>query len=256
VVNNKTLPTGAGKSHLINIFFNQPVCDSFVSHKSVTKEMCFVKGKGSVLNLKTRKYESKKIIVADTVGLCDTEWDDAKIVKLIKGRVSSNFRYIDAVFVVFRADRLLKEHVKNIRIIMEWLGYYKRGNNYLKFLFVGTFAENLGDQDKERLRGEATEILRLKTTTRHVELDLKAENDDSKMPRVTYDSLVYTGFPPEATLNELGKRRVEQSWDLLQPLLLLHPGEALEAYSAVLESSKESMTRIGIPNWWTKCNIL
>ncbi|OXA37242.1 GTPase IMAP family member 4 [Folsomia candida] len=258
-------PTGAGKSHLINIFFNQPVTASFVSHKSVTKEMCFIKGTGSVFNLKTRRYEDKKIVVADTVGLCDTEWDDAKIVSMIKGRVSSNFRYIDAVFVVFRADRLLKEHVKNIRIIMEWLGYSRR-NQHLKFLFVGTFAENLTEVDVERLRGEAVEILGLKVTKRDVpdarigsddENDAAQEeaNNNAVCPRLTtYDSLVYTGFPPEVTLNDLGRRRVERSWDLLQPLLLLHPGEALQAYSLIVEG--DAPARIGIPNWWNKCAIL
>lgn len=226
--------------------------------------MCFVKGHGSIYNLKTRRYEEKKIVVADTVGLCDTEWDDAKIVKIIKGRVSANFRYIDAVFIVFRADRLLKEYVKNIRIIMEWLGYYKRGNNHLKFLFVGTFAENLTLEDKDRLRKEATEILGLKQTSRNVtnnrEEDATEDNQHQEVPMLSHDSLVYTGFPPEVTLNELGRERVRQSWDLLQPLLLLHPGDALEAYSAVVDNHVQGnngqLQRIGIPNWWNNCNIL
>jgi len=185
-------------------------------------------------------------VVADTVGLCDTEWDDAKILSLIKGRVSSNFKYIDAVFVVFKADRLLKDQVSSIKAVMEWLGYDKK-NNHLNFLFVGTCADNLSDDEKSRLGQEASDILGLKTTERTVD-----ENAGVIAP-MKYDSLVYTGFPPETSLNENGKKGVEKSWDLLQPLLLLSTGESLKTYYEVLE--KKKFSRLSIPSM-SSCNIL
>ena len=48
----------------------------------------------------------------------DTEWDDAQIINMIKGRINSNYRYIDAVYIVFRADRLIKQYVDNIKKIL------------------------------------------------------------------------------------------------------------------------------------------
>lgn len=187
--------TGAGKSRLINVFFNANICDSKVSHESVTRDICFIKGEGDIIDLKTLIPGRKEIIVADTVGLCNTDWDDDKILNLIEGRVSRNIKSIDGVYVVFRADRLLKEHVKNITEIMNWLGY-ENGNNYLNFLFVGTFAENLSTEEKNMLKGQVRKMLDLKDTT------TDGEANDS------YDSLVYVGFPPEEQLNFKGKQQV------------------------------------------------
>lgn len=113
--------------------------------------------------MKTSEKQMKKIIVADTVGLCDTEWDDKKVFELIKGRVSRNFKSIDAVFIVFKADRLSREHVSNIQEVMKWLNY-NDGSNYLNFLFVGTFGEHLSLAEKEDMKKEAREILKLKDT--------------------------------------------------------------------------------------------
>lgn len=44
-------PTGAGKSHLINVIFNESICDSRASHKSVTREIYFIRGRGEVYDL-------------------------------------------------------------------------------------------------------------------------------------------------------------------------------------------------------------
>uniref|UniRef100_A0A914E5C3 AIG1-type G domain-containing protein n=1 Tax=Acrobeloides nanus TaxID=290746 RepID=A0A914E5C3_9BILA len=204
-------PTGAGKSHLINIFFNQKICDSEVSHRSVTKEIYFVRGRGQVYNIKKKVFEERNVVVADTIGLCDTEWDDKKIINLIRNRVSSNIKYMDAVFVVFRADRLLKEHVQNIKMILKWLKY-STGNNDLRFLFVGTYADYLTDEKKNSLRQEATEIFGLKQTGR-----------TSMVTSEDLQSLVYTGFPPEDSLNDRTKEKVKESWESVKTLLKL-PG--------------------------------
>lgn len=185
----------------------------------------------------------KRIIVADTVGLCDTEWGDDKIFHLLKGRVSRNFKSISAVFIVFRADRLLKEHIKNIKDVMNWLNYTS-GSNYLNFLFVGTFAENLSQAEKNHLKEQVREILTLK---------------DTKIPNSEYESLVYVGFPPEDQLNEKGKKQVESSWDSLQPLMRLKEnGQQLTDYKLHLVKEKIWYPRIKMPGWCSggACTIL
>ena len=93
--------------------------------------------------------------IADTIGLCDTEWDDHQIVQMIISCISSNCKYIDAVYIVYRADRLLKDHVSNIKKILSWLNYGKTIKSVLRFNFVGTFADYLSNDEKNRLRNEA-----------------------------------------------------------------------------------------------------
>ncbi len=193
-------PTGAGKSHLINVFFNQAICESEVSHHSVTREIYFIRGRGLVFDCPQNKYVERNIVVADTIGLCETDWADARIIDLIKARVCSNFKSIDAIYIVFRADRLQKEHVANIKKILHWLNYAKE-NNFLRFQFVGTYADYLTNEKKDSLRKEATQIFGLKNTGRFV------------IPtNEKFQSLVYTGFPPEETLNNMTKERVMESW--------------------------------------------
>lgn len=128
------------------MIFNQSICDSKVSHHSVTREVYFIRGSGQIYDVEKRLFELKNIVVADTIGLCDTEWDDAKIINLIKGRVSNNFRFIDKVFIVFRADRLSKQHVLNIKNILEWVNYQK---NQLRVTMVSTYADYLSTEKKE-----------------------------------------------------------------------------------------------------------
>ena len=53
---------------------------------------------------------------------------------------------IDVVFIAFKADRLIPQVVNNIKRILSWLNCEKR---YLRFTFVGTYAENLSDAKKK-----------------------------------------------------------------------------------------------------------
>lgn len=233
-----TGPTGAGKSRLINVLFNSEVCDSAVSHQSVTRDVCFIEGNAEIVDLQTSAKTAKKIVVADTVGLCDTEWNDNEIFELVKSRISRNLVGINAVFIVFRADRLLKEHIKNIIKVMDWLQYNK---NHLNFLFVGTFAENLTEEQKENLKLQARSILKLK---------------DTKIPGSGYESLVYVGFPPEDHLNEFGKNQVKASWELLQPLMRLNENcDQLKDYRVHVEKEKAWYSYIRL-NRLSSCTIL
>lgn len=70
---NKNKIVGAGKSHLINILFNREICDSKISHHSVTQDVGFVRGRGRVFDCEKLSLVEKDLVVIDTVGLCDTQ---------------------------------------------------------------------------------------------------------------------------------------------------------------------------------------
>lgn len=234
-------PTGAGKSKLVNVLFNTAICDSKISHESVTRDVCFIEGKGEIFDLKTSMKQTKKIVIADTVGLCDTELEDKQLFKMLKGRVSINIQQIDAVFIVFKADRLLKEHVKNITKVMEWLQYDK-GCNYLNFLFVATFSENLNQEEKDELKIQARKMLKLK---------------DTKIDGSDYESLVYVGFPKEDQLNDNGKEQVKASWELLQPLVRVNDTmDQLKGYELHVEKENAWNNKIRLPRSSEQCTIL
>lgn len=157
----------------------------------------------------------KDIIVADTIGLCDTDWDDSKIINMIKSRIDSNLKHIDAVYIVFRADRLIEQYVQNIKKILTWLDYFNGStDNDLRFQFIGTFAENIDEEQKAKLRSEAKEIFGLKDTRRAF----------IEVPDLRFNSLIYTGFPPERSLNSFTKQNLQKDWKKLMLITRL-PGD-------------------------------
>jgi len=205
-------PTGAGKSRLINVIFNREVCLSDLSLTSVTKEIYFVRGQGIVGSNK------REIIVADTIGLCDTEWNEDEVLNLIKDRVSANVRQINAVFIVINANRLLKEFARNIREVMKWLKYDK-GQNRDNFTFVLTHCDGISDEKKVKLANDAKQLFQLKDTVNTIYL-----YNDGKEQKTTekFDRVVCTGFPNAETLNEKGIKQVSDSYEAMSPNLY-HP---------------------------------
>jgi GTP-binding protein EngB required for normal cell division len=218
-------PTGAGKSHLINVIFNQEISDSKSSHFSVTREICFIKGRGRVYSEQRKNFVERSVCVIDTIGLCDTEWNDEIIINLIKGRVSNNFKHIDVVLIVFKTDRIQPSVAASIKKVLEWLKYR---NNWARFQFICTHSENVENEEEDTLREQAISILGLRDTTRSFFLG-----------RETLKTLIYSGFPQERTLNDLTRDRVKESWRQLN-LLLTVPGN----------SSRISLQESGL------CNIL
>ena len=214
-------PTGSGKSRVINVLFNQEICHSETSHHSVTKDCYFIRGEGKVFNGATKQIEHREIVVADTIGLCDTEWKDTDIENMIRNRVDSSWRKLDAVMVVYKADRLDKHHVASIKRVLKWLKYHE-GDNDLRFLFVGTHGDHLSDLEKERLRKEAIAMFGLRDTKRE-----KLTSRGEQFYKVgSFDSLVYTGFPPNSSIEgPRSREQVENSWKWLRYVILL-PGDA------------------------------
>lgn len=155
-------PMGAGKSRLINVFFNARVCDEGESLDAMTKEITFIRGESAMEFVEgvgaaqrvTRRRN--KIVLIDTVGLCDTEWSEEDLHRLIKNRVSSNTPQVHGVLVLLPATERLNPHVKaSLRALLDWLQFDIHRS---LFNFVLTKADRLqGSEeeiaaDKERLK--------------------------------------------------------------------------------------------------------
>lgn len=170
--------TGAGKSNLINVIFNRKICKSETSHLSVSRDIYFFRG----------QIGDKEVVIADTVGLCDSESDTKNMLDLIKSRIDTDHTNFDLVFIVFKADRQHPVQISNMKRVIKWLEQSQ--SKKIRCVYVVTFAEFLSDQQKAKLSQEASELL--------------AINDAET-------STIYTGFIPENALNEQTRDRVKKN---------------------------------------------
>ena len=157
-------PTGAGKSNLINAFFNLKIVESQAGFTSVTKDIYSIKGNHLKPNKDSNSIGNKQLVLTDTVGLCDTDMNKHKLLKFIKGRISENFRKVDLVLITIAMDRMTGEKNESIEEILEWLNY----NKYSKrFVFVITKSGNLGtdENDRDPIREELKKIFNLSLST-------------------------------------------------------------------------------------------
>ena len=72
-------PTGAGKSRLINLLFNQEVARSKASSDSITKEVNFFEGKVTYLAGEERKEREEEVVMIDTVGNETARFNSLKV---------------------------------------------------------------------------------------------------------------------------------------------------------------------------------
>ena len=91
-------PTGAGKSNLINMMFNQKVVESAASAVSITRHLAFIQGTCTYLRESTT--EKKELTVIDTIGFCDSIYSPEQILSLIKSGLQTNLVHLDKVVVV------------------------------------------------------------------------------------------------------------------------------------------------------------
>jgi GTP-binding protein EngB required for normal cell division len=134
-----------GKSRLINTFFNCTVADEGKSLESVTKEVCFLRGTAvySSMDKKGRVIheERRKIVLIDTVGLCDSEWKEEDVHRLIKHRVASNATKVHGVLVLNAStERISGPARQSIKELLRWLHYSK---NSAPFTFILTKADRM-----------------------------------------------------------------------------------------------------------------
>jgi nucleoside-triphosphatase THEP1 len=155
-------PTGAGKSKLISALFNSPVCEHPASLKSTTQDIYFLMGTGtsnapsSRVPALHRLLRGKKMVVIDTIGLCDTEMPAEDIVHMIQDRVSHNTTKLHKIYVVLSKNRLVPEFKKSLRAVLQWLRYDE--DNHQFFTFLITHCETTDEKSRERLKAEASDI--------------------------------------------------------------------------------------------------
>jgi len=219
-------PKGSGKSKLINVLFNKNIYESGVNLNSVKNEIYFTRGKTMITNFETKKTEKKDVIVIDTIGICDTYWEEEKEISFIKERISRNMRIIHCVLIIIRAGRISKETKTNILNIMKWLDYKK---NFLNFKIIITHCEDLNEKQR-------TEYKYIIAKT----FDLKENVDNSE--EILY-SVECVGFMKEDYLNDKGKKDIEISIERLSRLI------TLETCNPINLNNKIKIKNDKCPSW-------
>lgn len=149
-------PTGVGKSHLVNMLYNQTVSRSATSVSSVTRNMRITQGTATVLG------QTRDVNVIDTIGFCDSELSPSDVMNTVKQHLTSIYYDIDKVVLVCAAGRLEQQQQAAIRQIMEWLRYT---DNKVNFVLVYNKCDGLDEAQREDLLGQACEKLHLDTSS-------------------------------------------------------------------------------------------
>ena len=169
-------PTGAGKSRLLNVLFNRKIVESAEGFDSVTKEIYCLRGRKPNNEILPNYNE---MILIDTIGLCDSSWDEKKLHHYIKGRINQNFKHVDIVLIAIRNQRILPEVKQNIKKMLDWLNYEKYSQ---RFVFVITKSDNLS---LDKMRGLKDEL-----------------RNSLKLPRLNDDAILFTDFPDSNDLTQ------------------------------------------------------
>lgn len=200
-------PTGCGKSHLINLLFNQTLAESKASAISVTREMTIYSGEGRI------NKRQRRVNIIDTIGLCDTHIEADDVLEIIKENIRVNCACIDQV-VVICSDRLQRQQIQSIQKILDWL---KFAQHEKCFTFVLNKADSMAECARNlELSAMCTLLGILPTYLDHVEFNgdrLRCQKRTStQMPpgvRWQIPKCFPTGFPPrapyEAIRNDLAK---------------------------------------------------
>jgi len=196
-------PTGCGKSHLINLMYNQTVCHSAGSAESVTKSIHITTGSGTVESCR------RKVNVIDTIGLCDSKMSSSEVLGLIKEKVSQNFMYIDRV-VVICSGRIEAVHSDAIKQILKWLRY-GTFTYQANFTFVYNKADQLRPEERERCLMQMCQLLEVSSC--HIRGMIPNENIPSNVlanrninkhfSDVVVPLKIACGFPPDGSYNSI-----------------------------------------------------
>lgn len=119
------------------------------------------------------------MILIDTIGLCDSSWDEKKLHQYIKGRINQNFKQVDIVLIAIRNQRILPEVKQNIKKMLDWLNYEKYSE---RFVFLITKSENLSPDIIRCLKDQLRSSLNL--------------------PDVKDDAILFTDFPDSNDLTQ------------------------------------------------------
>eukprot|EP00929_Paragymnodinium_shiwhaense_P037229 TRINITY_DN19875_c0_g1_i4.p1 TRINITY_DN19875_c0_g1~~TRINITY_DN19875_c0_g1_i4.p1 ORF type:complete len:447 (+),score=79.11 TRINITY_DN19875_c0_g1_i4:66-1343(+) len=204
-------PTGAGKSTIINLLFNQKVCQARASVNSVTRQMEILSG--TYVSTAKRK---RRVNIIDSIGFCDSVIAPDEVLKIVKEYLRANVVYLDKVVIV-TAGRIELEQATAIRNIMSWLRY---PSHKPEFVFIYNKAEDLDEAEKVQCLGQMCEAL----------------GADGKFCAVT-DNIetkftLTTGFRPRAPLEE-----VQEDLTLLNQAVLTFRVDRAERGRMMVEES-------------------
>ena len=176
-------PTGAGKSHLINMIFNEEIVATASSPQSVNRDLSFSQGTFEFYN---NGCTVKDVTVIDTIGLCDSVLNEQDVLTMIKSKVQVNLVYLDKVVVVC-SGRIEAAHARAIKRFLSWLKYSQYKD---KFMFIYNKAEGLTKEEKAFNMLQMCELLGVDGAS---DIGVRRDNAAIEMKNV-----MATGFPPGA----------------------------------------------------------
>ena len=198
-------PTGAGKSTLINVIFNQNVAEADDDPDSVTKNITFYTGEGYVtqfvrgMDVQVRK----RINLIDSIGFCDSHLDADEVYRLIKEQIKCNTAKLQKVIVV-TSGRIELQHKKSIEQILKWLNYDPQESGSVprhSFIFVYTKMDQKKEETLEELASRRAEKLAKMSDT--LQVNIKPWFWCNNGQRMIGDSALAVGFNPEAPVAEI-----------------------------------------------------
>ena len=221
---------------MVNVLFNRDVVKSESSFNGVTDEIVMFKCKGQVFDQGQKRYVDRDIIVTDTIGLSDRQWDEKnskKLIEFLREHISCNFKHFDLVYVVFQNDILVDESIKNINNVLKWLDYE---NHINRVRFIITKTDNLDSDEKENLKNQAIEMFKIKLNKTQTE----ATPIDKHL-------IYFTAFPPEyvdGVENIAGDEQKNQIKNDLKNLCLnmKHADPSTDRMKVVLTPSHENQS--------------
>eukprot|EP00928_Gymnodinium_smaydae_P070753 TRINITY_DN54525_c0_g1_i1.p1 TRINITY_DN54525_c0_g1~~TRINITY_DN54525_c0_g1_i1.p1 ORF type:complete len:351 (-),score=22.51 TRINITY_DN54525_c0_g1_i1:49-945(-) len=180
-------PTGAGKSSIVNLIFNQRVSKVKASALSVTRHMDVFHGE-----YKCPFGSHRKLNVIDSIGFCDSVIPPQEVLQLVKTYVKTNVLDVAKVVIVC-AGRIEHEQAKAIKNLMSWLDYK---NHKSEFVFIYNKSENLEPDEKTECLGQMCDLLG--ADPNHFCIYNKIDRH-----RVCVKYALALGFPPRARFEDI-----------------------------------------------------
>jgi GTP-binding protein EngB required for normal cell division len=192
-------PTGCGKSHIVNLLFNQTVSESKASARSVSRNISIFRGQAIIAGRR------KTVNVVDPIGFCDTLLSTAEVIKHLKDFVKTNLCKIDAVLICC-SGRIQPDHALSINQFQAWLNYKKFP---LNFTYAYTHADDLSEAEKENACAFMASDFAIQNATREGMLVTVERRN------VVVQRLLAVSFSPRKSHPQL-RRDLDRLWLSLQ----------------------------------------
>eukprot|EP00092_Neocalanus_flemingeri_P010674 GFUD01011498.1.p1 GENE.GFUD01011498.1~~GFUD01011498.1.p1 ORF type:complete len:524 (+),score=119.24 GFUD01011498.1:69-1640(+) len=154
------------------------------------------------------KKPIESVCVVDTIGLCDTLFQDQEVYQIIKSSVDSNITLIDRVVIVC-SGRIEKPKADAIKLFLNWMNYPKYKDN---FVFVYSKSDDMSEADKELSLVILSELLDVDINVEHFILDPHTGAQKS------VKLFQAASFPPNAEFSV-----IERDLELLKTAIFTQP---------------------------------